>query len=118
MTALPAPFPQIHGEIRFQDHIQALVIHTSHKDNEAMIATLTQFSERYNIPLVWMAEDPAVAAARKAAAREAEAAEERRRLEEIARLVCHVCEERVSGGMTHCGYHSVWVVLSYAVIIV
>lgn len=48
---------QIHGEIRFRDHIEALVVHHSHANDEGIVRMVNLFSSRYEIPVVWMARD-------------------------------------------------------------
>jgi hypothetical protein len=82
---------QIHGELKYADHVEAVVVHARHKTNPGMVATVKEFSERYSVPVVWMAETTAEANARIAG----EADRIRREAEEAARLVQPL-------GVVHC----------------
>lgn len=77
---------QIHGELKYSDHVEAMVVHARFKTHPAILETVQQFSERYSIPVVWMAESTAEANARVAA----EADRVHREAEEAARLVRHL----------------------------
>lgn len=49
---------QIHGDLRFKDHVQALVVNPLHRCDSAVMAALETFSAVNGVPIVWMADDP------------------------------------------------------------
>ena len=49
---------QIHGEVDLARHVDALVVHTIYKEDEAMLALLEEFTKKHGVPIVWMAETP------------------------------------------------------------
>lgn len=49
---------QVHGEIRFADHVSVMVVHPIHKTNAAVMSSIRTFTERSGVPVVWMADDP------------------------------------------------------------
>lgn len=58
-----------------------------HSDNAAIKAAIATFSSVNDVPIIWMAEDPSIAAARRAAAAAAAEREAARAAEEIVRIV-------------------------------
>ena len=59
---------QLHGELRFADHIQTIVVHPKFQEDETVTPILCDFSSRFGVPMVWMVETPEEELRRRAAA--------------------------------------------------
>lgn len=46
---------QLHGDIRFRDHVEAVVVEASQATNESVLRSLGLFSSRYDVPIIWLA---------------------------------------------------------------
>ncbi len=94
---------QIHGELRFKDHVTALVVHSSFRGNSAIEATIKRFSEKTGCAVVWMAET-----AEERRSRLSRMAEEEARLAselaaiEAAKWTCWHCGVVCAGGAKSC----------------
>jgi hypothetical protein len=44
---------QLHGDIRFRDHVEAVVVDANLANNEGVQQSLAQFASRYDVPIVW-----------------------------------------------------------------
>jgi hypothetical protein len=45
---------QIHGPVKLDEHVEALVVHPKHRKNTGLIANLTKLCDKNKFPLLWM----------------------------------------------------------------